>query len=71
MNNHRTRGNVISHIERSRDRQASRLCKSLGSILNGNVNPPCKILDVMNYYRETQMSFENAHQKLSSSDDLL
>ena len=60
MTGRRTRGDVISHIERSRDRQASRLCESLGSILHSIVHPPCTLSDIAKEYREAERSLNDA-----------
>ena len=56
----RTRRDVLSHIERSRDRQATRLVESLGQILNNIVHPPRTILDISRDYREAQRSLSDA-----------
>ena len=56
----RTRGDVLSHIERSRDRQASQLCSSLGDILNNIVHPPRTLSDIAKDYREAERSLQDA-----------
>ena len=63
----RSRGDVLSHIERSRDRQASRLCNSLGEILNNIVHPPRTLLDIAKDYREAERSLRDATSDKSSS----
>ena len=56
----RTRRDVISHIERTRDRQATRLVESLGMLLNNIVHPPRTIVEISRDYREAQRSFQDA-----------
>ena len=63
----RTRGDVISHIDRSRDRQATRLCESLGSILNSIVHPPRTLSDIAKEYREAERSQGDATTDSSKS----
>ena len=52
----RFRRDIFSHIEHSRDRQATRLYESLCMILNNIVHPPRTIIDIEKDYREAQRS---------------
>ena len=63
----RTRGDVISHIDHSRDRQATRLCESLGSILNSIVHPPRTLSDIAKDYSVAERSQANATTDSSKS----
>ena len=60
MNSRRSRNDVISHIERSRERQAVNLCNSLGGILNSIVHPPRTLSDIAKDYREAERSLSDA-----------
>ena len=51
---------VISHVELTRERQSTRLCESLGSVLNTILHPPRTISDINSDFREASMHFENA-----------
>ena len=60
MNGRWSRGDIISHIDRSRDQQASRLCESLGSILHNIVHPPRTVADIAIDYRNAERSLRDA-----------
>ena len=55
-----SRRDVISHIELTRERQSTRLCESLGSVLNATLHPPRTISDINSDFREASMHFESA-----------
>ena len=50
----RYRRDALSHIEHSRDQQATRLYESLGMILIHIFHPPRTIVDIAKNYREAQ-----------------
>ena len=60
INGRRSRGDIISHIDRSRDQQARRLCESLGAILNNIVHPPRTVADIATDYRNAERSLRDA-----------
>ena len=41
-----SRGDLLSHIERSRDRQSAGIAEALGSVLSTIVNPPRTLRDI-------------------------
>jgi len=49
------RRDVLSHIELGRERQASNLCISIGTVLNSILHPPLTISDINKDYCETSM----------------
>lgn len=63
----RSRGDVLSHIEKARDMQASRLCESLGNVLDNTVNPPRSLSDIAKEYCDAERSLRSAIPDQSES----
>ena len=67
ISSRRSRRDVLSYIEHICDQQATRLCESLGMILNNIFHPPRTIVDIAKDYREAQRSLQDATYDESTS----
>ena len=61
------RRDLLSRIKNRREKQAARLCKSLGTILDRIVHPPQSVSAIAKDYREAQKSLEDADLEESKS----
>ena len=67
LSTRRSRNDVISHIEKTRERQASHLCESLGALLNNIIHHPRSLADNAKKYREAERSLNDATSEASKA----
>jgi len=65
LSTRRSCNDVISHIEKTRERQGSHLCESLGVLLNNIVHPPRSLADTAKEYRKAERNLNDATSEAS------